>query len=92
MQNLETAQLDTVFGGKTDAVKLQIESLSASIKDISTTKNAGGLDQNFMLMFMMFAMRPQQQPTVIAGPPPDMGGPPVGPVINVNTRVGRRRG
>ncbi len=85
MKTINTEALVTVTGGKSDAVSTQLTALQGSIKDLATAqaKPAGGLSDPTTMMFMMMAMRPQPQQTVVAAPA-------AAPVINVSTRFGRR--
>lgn len=87
MKTINTAELVTVTGGKTDntAVTSQLTALQGSIKDLATAqaKPAGGLSDPTTMMFMMMAMRPQPQQTVVAAPAAQ-------PVINVSAGFGRR--
>lgn len=88
MQDLKASQLAAVVGGKTD-LSLQLTSLTTQIQSLANNNNNGGSSN--MLLFAMLAMR--SQPQVVAGPPSDMGMgmPQSGPIININTRIGRRR-
>ncbi len=85
MKTINTEALVTVTGGKSDTVSTQLTALQGSIKDLATAqaKPAGGLSDPTTMMFMMMAMRPQPQQTVVAAPA-------ASPVINVSTRFGRR--
>jgi hypothetical protein len=85
MKTINTEALVTVTGGKSDAVSTQLTALQGSIKDLASAqaKPAGGLSDPTTMMFMMMAMRPQPQQTVVAAPA-------AAPVINVSTRFGRR--
>ena len=85
MKTINTEALVSVTGGKTDAVSTQLTALQGSIKELATSqaKPAGGLSDPTTMMFMMMAMRPQPQQTVVAAPA-------AAPVINVSTRFGRR--
>jgi len=86
MKTINTEALVTVTGGKTDStVTTQLTALQGSIKDLASAqaKPAGGLSDPTTMMFMMMAMRPQPQQTVVAAPAAT-------PVINVSARLGRR--
>lgn len=85
MKTINTEALVTVTGGKSDTVSTQLATLQGSIKDLASAqaKPAGGLSDPTTMMFMMMAMRPQPQQTVVAAPA-------AAPVINVSTRFGRR--
>jgi len=90
MQDLKPAELMTVLGGtkQNDQITQQLTALQSSLKDLtSNTGNNGSSNNTFMLLAMMMAMRPQ--PTVVAagGGPPVVAAAPVGPVINISTRV-----
>ena len=87
MKTITTNELETVTGGTSStqtAVASQLTALQGSIKDLATAQ-AKPADNGMTTMMMMMAMRPQPQQTVVAAPTASPA-----PVINVDTRVGRR--
>jgi hypothetical protein len=93
MKTLDKAQLSNVTGGTSssnDQITQALTAITSSLKDLSTNKDSSSSSSSSMMMMaMMMAMRPQGGgATVVAGG----GAPPAaapGPVINVDTRVGR---
>jgi len=86
MKTITTEALVTVTGGagKNDAVSTQLTALQGSIKELASAqaKPTSGLSDPTTMMFMMMALRPQPQQTVVAAPS-------AAPVINVSTRFRR---
>ncbi len=84
MKTIKEDELVTVTGGKNDALTQQVTSLQSSIKDLAASQSSNKSGDPTTMMMMMMALRPQPSQTVVAAPAA------AAPVININTRVGRR--
>lgn len=90
MTNLHPTELTTVVGGlnkkTTSDLTLQLTTLQANLKDLTTASNNGGGNANMTtMMIMALAMRP---PPAVVAPGPEVAAAPSA-VVNIRTRLRR---
>ncbi|HEY0985926.1 MAG TPA: hypothetical protein VGD80_02700 [Kofleriaceae bacterium] len=70
-----------------DQLTTMMTQITSSIKDLASNKSQG-MDPMMMMVMMMMMGGSGGSAACAAPPPPPPPAPPVGPVVNISTRVG----